>query len=297
MRIMKVVFENKEIMILSDKENPQNDEGFITFHDGSSVDIDTRTIANKGPGMILIWDMPMWPPMKEVIKKQKAIPPFKHIIVKGGMSNIILRPSKDGRNYASIGGSKEYTQNCDIAYHDDELYIHTPETQKSVYVDYGSIWINGKRQPPRLEEDFGYIEILCGDVDGLYVNTRGQGKIVSFVPVNALRAIIKGSTSFRMLHLNNADVDISGSGNVSVSEFTGSLNARVSGSGSVDILTGLLNHADVAISGSGNLMIGAPVESAALVLSGSGNMMIAQVLNEYTARECGSGKIRVLQCG
>lgn len=150
---------------------------------------------------------------------------------------------------------------------------------------------------PRLEEDFGYIEIQCNYLYSLCADVYGTGEILSYVPIKTLKANIKGSTSLEILQLRNAEINISGSGSLSVNELMGDLYGRVSGSGNIGILTGVVDHADVAISGSGNLTIGALVKSATLSHSGSGNMMIAHVLDEYTAQGTGSGSIRVLKTG
>lgn len=294
---MRLIFENEEMAVLSDKEGAQNNVGFITFSDGSSVDIEAHIVENVGPGNILIWDMPMWPTMEKVIREQKVIPSFSHITIRGDMNNIIIRPSEDGDNYFSIGGSEVFSQNCGVSSIDDELYIQTPVIPNNVYVDYSSIWVNGRRLPPQLGEDFGYIEIYCNDIDGLSVNATGQGTIISLVPISHLRISAKGSTSFKLLFLNNAEIDISGSGNLAVSELVGDLYAHVSGSGNIDIPTGLIDHADISISGSGDTTIGALIKSAVLSQSGSGKIIIAQVLDKYKAQNNGSGKIHVMKCG
>lgn len=294
---MNSIFEDEEVMILSNKEHPLNRGTCITFADGSFVDISTRTITNKGPGEILIRDLPMWPPMMDVIKEHKVLRPFKHISVSGGMNNIIIRPSENDECLISIGGAETFAQNSFISQRGDELYIETPENKKNVYVKYGHIWVNGRRLPPRLEEDFGYIEIQCNYLYSLCADVYGTGEILSYVPIKALKANIKGSTSLEILQLRNAEINISGSGSLSVDELMGDLYGRVSGSGNIDILTGVVDHADVAISGSGDLTIGAIAKSATLSHSGSGNMMIAHVLDEYTAQGTGSGSIRVLKTG
>lgn len=294
---MNRVFENEEMMILSNKEHTLNRGTYIMFADGSFVDIGTRTVTNKGPGEILIRDLPIWPPMADVIKAQEVLRPFKHLRVSGGMNNIIIRPSENHECLVSIGGAEAFSQNSFISQRDDELYIETPENKKNVYVNHGRIWVNGRRLPPRLEEDFGYIEIQCNYLHSLCADVYGVGDILSYVPIKTLKANIKGSSSIEILQLRDAEINISGRGSLSVDELTGDLYGRVSGSGNIDILTGVIDRADVAISGSGNLAIGALVKSAALSHSGSGNMMIAHVLDEYTAQGTGSGSIRVLKTG
>ncbi len=294
---MNRVFENQEIMVLSNKEIAENNGNFLTFADGSSVDIITRTVTNRGSGEVIIKDLPLWPPMTDILKKQLTFDTIKHLSVSGDMNNIIILPSEEADCLVSIGGADDFVQNSSIYQQGDNLYIETPESKSNVHINVGSIWVNGKRLPPRLEEDFGYIEIKCNSLYSLYVNGSGSGNIFSQVPIKNLKAKIKGSTLIDAIQLENADLNISGSGSLITDELNGVLYGRVSGSGSIDILTGVIDNADVAISGSGDLTIGALVKIATLSHSGSGNMMIAHVLDEYTAQGSGSGSIRVLKTG
>ena len=294
---MNRVFENQEIIVLSNKEIAENNGRFLTFADGSSVDIITRTVTNRGSGEVIIKDLPLWPPMTDILKKQLTFDTIKHLSVSGDMNNIIILPSEEADCLVSIGGADDFVQNSSIYQQGDNLYIETPESKSNVHINVGSIWVNGKRLPPRLEEDFGYIEIKCNSLYSLYVNGSGSGDIFSQVPIKNLKAKIKGSTSIDAIQLENADLNISGSGSLITYELKGALYGRISGSGSIDILTGVIDNADVAISGSGDLTIGALVKIATLSHSGSGNMMIAHVLDEYTAQGSGSGSIRVLKTG
>lgn len=294
---MKRIFEDREIMILSNKEVAENDGYRLTFIDGSSVNVGTRTVTNKGPGEIIIKDLPMWPPIIDILKEQKTFDSIKHLSISGDMSNIIILPNEGNECLVSIGGADEFVQNSAIYQQGDKLYIETPESKSNIHINMGSIWVNGKRLPPRLEDNFGYIEIKCNGLYSLYVNGSGSGEIFSQVPIRSLKAKIKGSTSIDAILLGNAELNISGSGSLVADELNGCLYGRVSGSGSIDVLTGVIDNADVAISGSGDLTVGAIVKTATLSHSGSGNMMIAHVLDEYTAQGTGSGSIRVLKTG
>lgn len=294
---MKRVFENQEMVVLSNKELALNRGSLITFTDGSFVDVDTRVVTNKGTGEIVIRDLPMWPSMEDIIKKQQTLRHIKHLSVDGGMNNIVILPNENTECLISIGGADTFAQNCVVSQSGDELHVETPENKKNVYINRGSIWVNGKRLPPRFEDDFGYVEIQCNYLHSLCVNAFGSGEILSYVPIDMLKAKIKGATSIEASQLRNAELNISGSGNLVVDELYGCLYGRVSGSGNIDVLDGLIDYADVAISGSGDLTIGALVKTAKLSHSGSGDIMIAHILEEYTAQRTGSGLLRVLKTG
>lgn len=294
---MKKIFEDQEIMVLSNKEVAESNGYILTFVDGSSVNVGTRTITNKGPGEIIIKNLPMWPPIVDILKERRTFDSIENLNISGDMSNIIILPNEGNECLVSIGGADEFIQNTSIYQRGTELYIETPENKSNIHINTGSIWVNGKRLPPRLEDDFGYIEIKCSSLYNLYVNGSGSGQIFSQVPIKSLKAKIKGSTSIDAVLLENAELNISGSGSLTVDELNGHLYGRVSGSGSIDVLTGVIDNVDVAISGSGDLIIGALVKTATLSHSGSGDMVIVHVLDEYTVQGTGSGSIRVLKTG
>ena len=294
---MNKIFENQEIMILSDKPVASNNRRILTFTDGSSVDVASRRIVNKGTGDIVIKDLPLWPEMAEILRDQHTFDGIAHLVVSGDMNNIILVPDDSQYCTVSLGGADEFVQNTSIRQQGDRLYIETPRSDSNIHINMSSIWVNGKRLPPKLGEDFGYIEIKYNSFESLYVNGTGTGDVYSQVPIGELQAKIKGSTSIDAMNVENVNVEISGSGNITVDQLKGNLRGRISGSGSIDILNGEVDDLDVTVSGSGSLLVGATVRTASLILSGSGEMLVAHVLEGYVEQKTGSGFIKVLQKG
>ena len=293
---MKTIYEDNEVKIISNKE-PAPDKPLITFTDGSSVNLDTYEVINKGPGEIIIRNKPMWPSMDTIIQKQERLFPIKHIHIEGGMNNVLVVPSDGNECFASIRGADKFAQECDVSQCGDSLYIRTPKNKKRVYVNTKSVWVNGRRKPPKLDDDFGYVEIKCNYLNAITFDGWGVGNIICDVPVNALRVENEGSSCFDIIRLKNAEITSSGSGNVFITELDGSLYGRISGSGDIHILSGYISHADVNIKGSGNLLVSAPIQTAELSHSGSGSMILTQILGEYTIKKTGSGIIRVLKSG
>lgn len=293
---MTTIYEDSEVQIISDKEHAPG-KPLITFTDGSSVNLDTYEVVNKGPGEIIIRNRPMWPSMADIIKREERLFPLKHIHIEGGMNNIFIVPSDSGECTASIGGADEFAQECDVSPCGDTLYIRTPKNEKHAYADMSSVWVNGRRRPPELDNDFGYIKVKCKRLNSITLNGWGVGNIISDVPVGTLKVKNKGVSSVDLIRLQNAEIISSGSGNFFVTEMYGDLYGRISGSGDIHILSGCLSHTDVDISGSGNLLVGALIQTAELSHSGSGNMMIAHILGEYTTKKTGNGAIRVLKSG
>jgi hypothetical protein len=291
------IYEDQEIIILSDKTVESDNGRILTFTDGSSVDVELRRIVNKGAGDIVIKDLPLWPAMSEILRDQRDYDGIAHLIVSGDMNNIVIIPDESAYCTVSLGGADEFVKNTSIRKQGDRLYIETPRSESNVYINMGSIWVNGKRLPPKLDEDFGYIEIKCNNIKSLYINGTGTGDIYSQVPIGELQAKIKGSTSVDAMQIANVNVEISGSGNIKVDQLKGNLRGRISGSGSIDILNGEIGDLDVTVSGSGSLFVGATARTASLILSGSGEMLVAHIVDGYVEQKTGSGFIKVLRKG
>lgn len=294
---MKKVFSNQEILILSDKEFTRNDGGILIFADGSYVDIYSRKIVNKGSGKIIIKDLPLWPSMADIIRNQQTYKEIRHLIVHGGMNNIVIVPNDSDDCIVSLGGSEDFVNNSFIEQHEDHLYIETPRSNSNVHINVSSIWVNGRRVPPKLDDDFGYIEIKAQNLQSLFVTGNGTGEIYSELPLQTLRTEIKGSSSLDLIQVSQADIKITGSGSVSIENLCGNLSGTISGSGNITILDGNAEEVDVSVSGSGDLVAGITAKIARLSLSGSGTIIVAHVLDESIEQKTGSGILKIIKKG
>ncbi len=87
------------------------------------------------------------------------------------------------------------------------------------------------------------------------------------------------------------DMEIDGSGNITLNVFANIIGAEISGSG-VIIVNGTCKELDVDINGSGNFKgLGLNTYEARVKLNGSGNASIV-ALNKLKATVAGSGEIR-----
>lgn len=94
------------------------------------------------------------------------------------------------------------------------------------------------------------------------------------------------------VHLQNGDLNISGSGNISLTTaISNDIDARVSGSGKVYIANGSSSTVTTNISGSGNIdMSGVAAQSVKTYTSGSGDTKV-NAINNLDAHISGSGKV------
>src|SRR5665647_1020169 len=137
---MNSIYENQEIIILSDKTVESDNGRILTFTDGSSVDVESHRIVNKGAGDILIKDLPLWPAMAEILRNQRDYDGIAHLIVSGDMNNIVIISNESESCTVSLGGADEFVKKTSIRKQGDQLYIETPRNESNVHINRGSIW-------------------------------------------------------------------------------------------------------------------------------------------------------------
>lgn len=125
---------------------------------------------------------------------------------------------------------------------------------------------------------------------------RRASKVKIYLTMPTLtRASLSGSGDMRTTNhfdgLQDLEVGISGSGNLTLNASAKSINTRISGSGSV-VLEGDTQGLEVSISGSGNLDArGMGADECLVGISGSGNATVF-VNQTLEAKVSGSGNVR-----
>ena len=65
---------------LMNKKVAESNEYMLAFMDGSSVNIGTQTVTNKGFGEIIIKDLPMWSLMIDIFEGQQSFEDVKSMV-------------------------------------------------------------------------------------------------------------------------------------------------------------------------------------------------------------------------
>lgn len=93
--------------------------------------------------------------------------------------------------------------------------------------------------------------------------------------------------------LDDADLCLSGSGNIQVGVARGHLQTRLSGSGTIRIENAQLSQLETELSGVGDILIKGEAEQAQLALAGVGSIYIDSVKQQPTVTVTGLGKLSV----
>lgn len=138
----------------------------------------------------------------------------------------------------------------------------------------------------------GCSSTTAGDVAGeLVMDIAGSGK-VSTGAANSLNADVAGSADVVTGAIaNGATIDIAGSGSVTMASLTGEFDSDGAGSGSVTVQAGAITSANIDLAGSGGVSIGATVQTLDVSIVGSGGVDVTAQVGTIDAEIAGSGSV------
>jgi hypothetical protein len=155
---------------------------------------------------------------------------------------------------------------------------------------FGSI---GRSQGLRLEHT-GCGDWTIANVEGaLKLSQAGSGD-TQIGTVGSAEVEIAGSGDVSLASAaKGLDVEIAGSGDVSAQAVDGPLRVSIAGSGGVDIKGGAVSKLDVSIAGSGDVHFGGTAASGAFSIAGSGDIAVHKVSGPVRRSVMGSGDISI----
>lgn len=292
---MKKIFENGEIAVYSDKNYLSNEGRYLKFEDGSEIDLYDYTITNYGKGEINLVHLPQKPIQDDLISKRILVNSYKSVYCSGGNVNIKIIKSDVDDEYITVQGTEAFLNSLEIAENLGVLNIYTEPNRDTVVI--GEVWINGKRRNLDPDPLYGEIIIKKSKIETLSTDTNGRGSVYSEALIEVLDTKISGSFSMDLIEVEEAEVRISGSGNVKIGTLLNDSEFTISGSGKVSIQNGNMNKIYANVSGSGDIDAMISVNEAYLDLSGSGSIAIDQVMKFSREKKGGSGSIKVLRRG
>jgi len=126
------------------------------------------------------------------------------------------------------------------------------------------------------------------------VDLNGSGEVVVAGARDA-SIDLNGSGRVRFEAVRGAaNAEVNGSGGVIIATLTGSLTVENKGSGSLEVLAGAVTEADIELFGSGQVTLAAPTQRLVVSIFGSGDVNAPVPVGEVEAEIFGSGDVRVL---
>jgi hypothetical protein len=140
----------------------------------------------------------------------------------------------------------------------------------------------------------GCAQANAGDVAGeANLDLNGSGRIV-LAGAQRASVDLNGSGEVRVEAARaGADAEVNGSGDITFATLTGPLSIDNRGSGSLNVGGGAVTHAEVELFGSGRVSLNAPIERLNVSIFGSGDVDAPVTVGELDAEIFGSGDVRV----
>lgn len=157
-------------------------------------------------------------------------------------------------------------------------------------VDHGILKVYFDRNV--YDVDHMKIVVSAPSWDNFDVSGSGDLDVVDIIDGESLHVDVSGSGSVRMVeaHFDQADLVVSGSGDVRIAGSVASLNCDISGSGPIRCFDFLANVAHVEVSGSGDVQVNVQ-EVLDATISGSGTILY-KGSPQVNAHISGSGTVK-----
>lgn len=225
-----------------------------------------------------------WDRAENYVKEERPLQPIRKIVVKGAVDVVFRRFNKP--QLVVAGETADAVKAVKTYYKGDKLVIE----QEGV----GGMTITNGNVQMVFHGSVG--QFVMGDiVNGQAVGASiGHGHaIVGIVLPQAPNIGIKGSGDVTLLDLQQAglELEIQGSGDITVFGHVGHLNVEIAGSGDVDASQLVADEAHLSIAGSGD--IEAFVRSAVSArVAGSGDIVVRGNPASRDSKLAGSGKVK-----
>ncbi len=316
---MKLAVNVNGVEVYSDKPGGisiQNE--LVTFNDGSTCNIRTREIVNRGQGTIRIGK-----DSEEKTQARTTRGPLSFSTASVRVSNLLAHLDVQVWDLrlmeVSLSGSPSDLEAISVRREGAVLVITCNETEGDSSSDF-------KISGLSIQAGRGNTIVSIGNVSGRGVVVRGgnvtvtgRGNSTNDLPRITVKvprhtnidldhqsgnttigdtdgvvsANTKGSGTIRCGRLSGAAIAILGGTSVSMSEVNGSLNAKIMGSGSIDIPRGEVSDLNVQIMGTGSFSFLGVATAATLSIMGTGNIHVARVRKQPTQHRLGTGRIKV----
>lgn len=172
-----------------------------------------------------------------------------------------------------------------------EVVIHTPRAvaAESSGAVFGSI---GRSASLDLQ-DSGCSAWTIANVEGAAaVHEAGAGAI-KMGSAGRLDTRISGAGKLYATEVRGLDVIVSGAGVVRVARLGGPMDAKVSGTGHIDVLDGQATTVRAAVSGIGSVEFGGAADTLDASISGMGSIRVRAVKGAVTKSVSGAGRVSV----
>lgn len=315
---MKIIATVNGVSVYSDKQMAGINCSRITFTDGSSCDVSTGSIDNRGPGSIRIGE-----DSANRVQENETKGPTRFsttsLRLSGLTARLVAEPWDRSDMELTVSGPKDELESIVAEPQGSVLSIEGRATRgrsRGVHVD--DIRIEARSGGSRVTiqgSTVGGINISGGsvvipgnanrtDAETVVVSVKvPRGADITLDKLNgnaqigdvdgALDVDVNGLNEIRAGRLRTATISASGNSSVHIAEVNGPLSAQTSGLSHVKVKAGSASALNVQASGSSKFRFDGVADTAILSVSGMGRIDVAKVKARPIKKRSGMGEINV----
>lgn len=323
---LQLVCVEGDTAVYSNKSIENEQDGTVTFSDGSTADTKTNTVTNCGPGEARILNLhdiaPM--PVADSYERDTLVKTFCDTrslsVFNGAMCEIEITRGNDGETVVEAEGSKLFLSRLELSVSGDMLTVNAQSGANNNDSQNSRILIKvgydcGNKLEARISgfgcihaKTISYTDAACAisgsgsinvkDLDTCNVRISGSGDVATEDVRERLEVAISGSGEVACAHVRNVSVRIAGSGDLAVMKLDGSLEASIAGSGNICCSGGEVETLRVNINGSGDLACERlVVGDADITVRGSGAISLGRIKGKSVERLSKNSELKVGQRG
>lgn len=324
---LQLVCVEGDTAVYSNKSIETEQDGTVTFSDGSTADTKTNTVTNCGPGearILSLHDIAPEALSSDGYERGTLVKTFCDTrslsVYNGAMCEIEITRGNDGETVVEAEGSKLFLSRLELSVSGDTLTVNAQSGSNNNYAQNSRILIKvgydrGNKLDARISgcgcihaKTISYTDAACGisgsgsinvkDLDTCNVRISGSGDVATEDVRERLEVAISGSGDVACAHVRNVSVRIAGSGDLAVMNLDGSLEATIAGSGDICCSGGEVETLRVNINGSGSLACERlVVGDAEITVRGSGTIALGRIKGKSVERLSKNSELKVGQRG
>ncbi len=323
---LQLVATDGNVAVYSNKSIESEQDGTVTFSDGSTADMKSSTVTNCGPGEARIFALQDIAPMAveggyEHDTLCKTFGETRSLSVTNSAAcEIEVTRGNDGETVVEAEGSKRFLSRLELSASGGMLTVNAQQSSNNGSEQGNRILIKvGYDRGDRFEGRIGGCGSICArtisfahaecaisgsgsinvkDLDTCNVRISGSGDVATEDVRERLEVAISGSGDVACAHVRNVSVRIAGSGNLAVMHLDGFLEATIAGSGDICCSGGEVETLRINVSGSGGLACERlVVGDADMTVRGSGTVALGRIKGRSVERLSKNSELKVGQRG
>lgn len=272
---------NKEIVRITDSR--------VDFADGSFCDVASGTVVSKGRGYISLIGSGSEGVHQDMYYFNPVTFNERELCINDIPCNVMISGSDEQGTMLSFYGPRSIAEKIRWLTDRNRLTIDTNEHYSFPLYDTSKVDDLSMTHAGELTET----PVLMVQIQkGATVSLGASSYPIRVLEVNGNMDVwVRGSAEVTIDSLKSAVLELTGSGHITIGNANGNIDAKLTGSGMIEVNEGAVQVLTIKLTGSGHFVCKPQVAAARLKLVGSGMIDAERIRNVVSKQSTGSGII------